>query len=492
MTGAPQAMRYVDVLVRVVAGVLLIPLALLLFFVAIGAADYPNAPLVPFLILAIGWSVIVVIAFSCLDPAWLAAKLPSYVPFPPAAARAPAYLYVLLLALLFAIRAGVFELSGNDEVATEIAVLHETTLPGPIAFSPNGKYLAVDSWGNAGTNIWDFAQQRIARHLPSSGALIWYDDLIAYSPNGTQFAICSNGKFDVYDTSTWRTIYSLGNTEHRVDENSGCGAISYTPDGKWLIRLARPDIRSPGNNVVVYDTSSWQVIGGFRTIPLIDAKNSIRNPKNWSVLDTPNMILIDPTNKKTSFNPDTLSVSKDGKYLALSGSSIAFGNRRPFSRSEVVIVNITERVLIHIIHGQAESPERQLPTTINSLDWNPDNAHIAFGPVNNIVAISIFDTISNKTVVSEDAAGSYSLVRYTPNGKYLIEKIGKKVEIWDSQHHNLLQTIKADPTYLAVSPDGLHFAMGGGEPSILDATPMLSLFTHPNGPKGKVLVYRLK
>jgi hypothetical protein len=34
--------------------------------------------------------------------------------------------------------------------------------------------------------------------------------------------------------------------------------------------------------------------------------------------------------------------------------------------------------------------------------------------------------------------------------------------------------------------------MGGAENSILDATALLSLITHPNGPKGKVLVYKLE
>jgi hypothetical protein len=242
-----------------------------------------------------------------------------------------------------------------------------------------------------------------------------------------------------------------------------------------------------------YDTSSWQVTRGFRTVPLVDdPNNTIRDPIKWAILDTPDMLWIDPSNKKTSFHPGTLSISKDGKYLALIGTSIAFGSGTPFDQSEVVIVDISNQSLAYVIHGQAESPKHQLPVYAKSLDWNPDNVHLAFGPVDTNVAINIVDLSNNKTVVSEETGPSNTLVRYTTDGKYLIEKVGKKVEIWDGQHQKLLQVIKAEPSYIAVSLDGRYFAMGGAKNSILDATAMLSLITHPNGPSGKVIVYKLK
>jgi WD40 repeat protein len=385
--------------------------------------------------------------------------------------------------------------NNTKDVASEVAVLNVVAADvASMDFSPDGKHLAVDSRGNGGTDIWDIEEERIVSHLPESGVTAWYRDVISYSPNGQQLAIChgqgeSNINIDVYDTSSWATIHSVKDAEKRLNGSGGCEAITFTPDGKELIRLAGSYLGRPGNNVIFYDTSSWQVTRGFRTVPLIDDTNTIRDPINWTLLETPNMLWIDPDNKKTEFNPGTLSISKDGKFLALAGTSIAFGSGTPFDQSEVVIVDISNQAIVHVIHGQAESSERMLPVDIHSLDWSPDNIHVAFGPIDNNVSVQIYDTSRNNTVVSEDTGPSYSLVRYTPDGKYLIENVGKKVEIWDGKHQNLLQVIKAQPSYIAVSRNGRFFAIGGHAPSIADINPLLSL-TFPG--HGRVFIYELK
>jgi WD40 repeat protein len=397
-----------------------------------------------------------------------------------------------LLAMPITSSAGLLGIGDGNKVATAVAELNENTQAGVLDFSPDGKYLAVFSQGNGGTDIWNIEQKRVVAHLPEGGVYTIFNDLISFSPNGKQFAICNEmTKISVYETSSWTKINSIDDAELKQHQSGGCQAIAFTPDGKELIRLASPSIRGQGNNVIFYDTFSWQITRGFRTGAFVDS-NSIGDPINWSVQVPPNTILIDPSNNKTSFDPHTLSISKDGKYLALAGSSIAFDHESPFDQSEVVIVEISNQSLVHVIHGQAESPDHQLPVDITSIDWSHDSNRIAFGPIDNSLSIKVLDSSSNKTVATEGAEPFHVLVRYTSDGKYLIEKIEKRVEIWDGQHQKLLQVIKAEPTYIAVSRDGHYFAMGGAENSILDATALLSLITHPNGPKGKVLVYKLE
>lgn len=389
-----------------------------------------------------------------------------------------------LLAMPLTATAGLFGFGDRDKVATEVAVLAEDIEAGPLDFSPDGRQLAVDSNGNGGTDIWDLEQQRIVHHLPEGGSGTWYKDLIQYSPNGRQLAIChwqgtSNINIDVYDTSSWTKIHSIGDAEQRVNGSGGCEGITFTPDGKELIRLAGTDILHPGNNIIFYDTSSWQVTRGIRTLPLAQSNNPWIDINNVSFLPTPDMLSTDPTHNAV-FHPNTLSISKNGRYLALAGMSYA-AYQQGSNQFVVAVVDISNLSLIRVIPGKAES-----------LDWNPNNVHIAFGPIDNNVTVNIFDSRSGEVVASEAAGPVHVLVRYTPDGKYLIEKVGKKVAIWDGQHQKLLQVIKAEPSYIAVSRDGHYFAMGGAENSILDATPMLSLITHPHGPKGKVLIYHLK
>jgi WD40 repeat protein len=390
----------------------------------------------------------------------------------------------MLLATPHMAKADMFELDNSNTIATKVAVLQEDTVVGTLDITSDGKYLAVDSWGNGGTDIWDLEQKKIIHHFPEGGTGTWDIDLIRFSPNGKQVAICHRSglpmkSVDIYDTLTGILLYSIG--------DGGCNGLSYTPDGKELIRIDMGVMLlfSPGNNVVFYDTSSWKVTRAIRTMSLVDSYNPYNRqvpriePDKWSYVSTPNMFLVNPQDNRYAFHPGTLSISKDGKYLALSGESIKAETTGSSVQWGVAIIDISDFSLVRIIPGSS-----------HSLDWNSDSTLIAGIGIDH--DINIFDPITGKAVVSEKIDPSHILVRYTPEGKYLIEKVGKQVEIWDGQHKNLLQIIKADPTYIAVSRDGRYLVMGGGDLNILDATPLLSLFTHPNGPKGKVIVYKLK
>lgn len=401
------------------------------------------------------------------------------------------FLVFVVLAVPLSATAGLFGLGDSDKVATEVAVLDEDTQAGTLDFSPDGRYLAVDSYGNGGTDIWDVEQKRIVSHLPEGGTGTWYIELIRFNPNSRQLAICHGDQgnlkinIDVYDTSTWTKVHSIGDAEDKEWMGGGCAGIAFTPDGKELIRLAHRDIFHPGNNVMFYDTSTWKVTRGIRTMPFVDSNA----PKiagridinNWSLLAAPDMLLTDPGNNKAVFFPNTLSISSDGKYLALAGLSYTYRQATSVDQPEIVIVELSNRSLFHVIAGNAES-----------IDWNPDSVNIAAGLDDRIDTVKIFNSSTGEVVALEANGPAHVIVRYTPDSKYLIEKVGKQVEIWDGQHQRLLQVIKANPSCIAVSGDGHYFAMGGAKNSILDATAMLSLITHPNGPSGKVIIYRLQ
>jgi Tol biopolymer transport system component len=54
------------------------------------------------------------------------------------------------------------------DVATKSAVIDVDTEVGGIDFSPDGKRLAIDSHGNGGTDIWDFAKKRMIGHVKAA------------------------------------------------------------------------------------------------------------------------------------------------------------------------------------------------------------------------------------------------------------------------------------------------------------------------------------
>ena len=87
-------MRYFDLVVRFVAGIALIPMSLLVLFMAIMVGDSPRSgPLPSIVVLAFGSFIGLVISLSCICPEKLEAKLKPYIPLSWVAARAPAYLF---------------------------------------------------------------------------------------------------------------------------------------------------------------------------------------------------------------------------------------------------------------------------------------------------------------------------------------------------------------------------------------------------------------
>ena len=162
----------------------------------------------------------------------------------------------------------------------------------------------------------------------------------------------------------------------------GCDGIAFTPNGKELVRLAGIHHDKPGSNVLFYNISSWQVVRRLRTEALH------KTPAAWSATTikdfevTPDTILIDPNDAAVSFDASlngVFSVSRDGRYLALSGTSM--GGSQLFQHDEkdvakriaeiqksthqdIAIIDIENHRLFRAIRGGAES-----------LDWSPDRNH---------------------------------------------------------------------------------------------------------------------
>jgi hypothetical protein len=133
-----------------------------------------------------------------------------------------------------------------------------------------------------------------------------------------------------------------------------------------------------------------------------------------------------------------------------------------------------------------------------SIDWNPRGLQLALGPYagryKGVAAgpIRIIDVKTGKTLASEATDEAHVHLRYTQDGKYLIETIGKKVEIWDQSHTHLRQTIREESCCLALSADGRFMALAGGEAVLVNNPALSSLAIHSNGPKGRVTIYQLQ
>jgi WD40 repeat protein len=331
---------------------------------------------------------------------------------------------------------GLFESKGKNmkEVATKIATLSEENDILGLDFSPDGKHLAATPFDAATVHIWDWQGNRLERTLErEKGTNVNVTEPVRYSPDGKLLAICHD-KSDqniiarIWNTDTWDVVRDI------VEPGSArCEAIEFTSDGKSLIRvMAHSAVGFTGNNLVVYATSTWQPTWDLNTQP---------------------------------FLPSTLSISPDSKFFAIGGGSINGFNAPVPIQAQVSIVDMAQRKIVRTIQLQrSEIIEHR------RVAWSPDGERLAYA---GRYGVEIFDTRSWGRVTNEpsEGKGRQIHIRYTSDGKYFIESgfgnEGARVRIWDGQHRELLQEIKAIPGCIAVSRDGRYLAMGGDKKIIV-------------------------
>src|ERR1039458_820688 len=313
--------------------------------------------------------------------------------------------------------AGLFESKGKTmkEVATELVTLSEDKDIWGLDFSPDGKLLATTSPQTLAVHVWDWQNRRIMRTFERPrGSNLGVAEPIRFSPDGRLLASCpSQSGPNNSVTRIWNA--ETGNVVHDIEEpnSGGCQAIAFSPDGRYLLRIVNRRAEAPEDGLIIYKTTTWQPVWGLR---------------------------------KELFYWRHLAISPDGKWVAVAGSTAA--------QPQILIVDMAQRAIVRTMQVAAER-----------IDWSPDGAHIVVGGGKD--SIMIFDARSGELVASEKGEDGHVLVRYTPDGKYLIDSIYTKVKIWDGQHLELYQEIPASPGSLAVSRDGHFVAMGGDKKVIV-------------------------
>lgn len=320
-----------------------------------------------------------------------------------------------------------------EAVATKVAEFKEDDDVSGLEFSPDGSRIAVSTFTELHVHIWTWKDRpRVERTLmkPHGTADYLSGDGLRYSPDGRLLAVIhglareedGRGVIRIFDPDTGAIVHNIAEPLGGGDRSE----IVFSPDGRYLLRTYSSDTKDR-DQFVVHRVDTWEKVWGWSTIPL---------------------------------NIFALAVSPKGDLAAVGGVTLGRGVTHV---AQILIINLNTRQVVRQIDDAFPKENR-----VDQLAWSADGAHLAAGGLTGGTysepdAVRVFDVSTGRLVAVEPSVPAYVTgLRYTANGKYLIESgLRGGVHIWDGQHKVLLQAIPVKyDNAIAVSADGAYLAIG--------------------------------
>jgi WD40 repeat protein/serine/threonine protein kinase len=284
-----------------------------------------------------------------------------------------------------------------------------------VAYSPNGKMLAVAGWIQEFVEIWDVPGRRRIKTLdPNEG------QFAAFSPRGDLLATAAGNQIRLWRTDTWERVHQLAAGGRYVL------ALKFSPDGRRLACTSRSS-----NEARVWQVGQWTQ--GPQSITGVGPASN-----HSAVLD---------------FSPDSKALVTGNSVGRLQVIDLASGNRN------------------------FDIPKAH-PEPITAVAWSPNGSIIASGSGFLGGPIHLWDAASGKSLGKLEGHTSWicELV-FSEDGLLLYSASGDQaIRIWDVEQQRCLTTLRgsSDEIYgLALSPDGttLASACKDGVVALWDARP---------------------
>ena len=348
---------------------------------------------------------------------------------------------------------------GSKNLAQEVAFFSDDIDVRHIAFSPDGKYLAVTSMDDLSTHgqevhIWDWRQEKLIRALyipQGSHGDPLATEVLKWSPDG-RFLATGLGRsgnavvIRVWNVSDWSVAQDI------TDPGYGdCSSIAFSPDSQFLIRAVDRGTHGIGDDhVLVYDTHTWQKVQGFKLVPY--------------------------------FYPSVMSLSSSGRLMAVAGQVIAGRNiaagqfiSGPHDGNTILVYDIKKGTLLKNIRVEPFMIDKVSNFPPYSVAVSPDERYVMAGvgavaqpspsnPYYKFPALSIYSMATGQEVaaIHEHDSARVESIRFLRHGRYLVaSEVDGYIQFWKFPEMRLVQEVRGEASSLAVSPDGQYLAGGG-------------------------------
>ncbi len=100
-----------------------------------------------------------------------------------------------------------------------------------LAVSPDGRWIASGHFQGSVVKVWDARGARLVKEWPAANVFV------AFSPDGHWLVTGTNQEYRFYEVGTWRRRHRVA----REDAGSTLGPMAFSPDGRVLALLFRPN-----------------------------------------------------------------------------------------------------------------------------------------------------------------------------------------------------------------------------------------------------------
>jgi WD40 repeat protein len=301
----------------------------------------------------------------------------------------------------------------------------------PIAFSPDGKQIAV-GLASGSVVLWNVAGRRIvadlfAQHGPVTS--------VAFSPDGKHLVASGrDGKVALFD-SCYDDPTPVGVNNPSSDTSVPGLALALSPDGKTFASAGDDGI------VRISEVATGKVIR-----ELYDPTSVIQAPNPSDRMIETRRPPRGPTLRAVAYTPD-------GKTLAAAGDSV--DNDRP---SIIRLWDVDAGVVRNRLEGHTG--------TVFALAISPDGSRLISGGHDSTIRIwSLPEGLMTRKL--EGHAKAVRSLTFAPNGEtFASASLDGKVKVWKASDGKVVETLpgnEAGMNSLSYSPDGKSLVAGGGK-----------------------------
>jgi WD40 repeat protein len=310
-----------------------------------------------------------------------------------------------------------------------------------IAWSPDGKYIAVSSNQENGIHVWDVQQRLLRAKLHRDTATAELHSL-AWSPDGLHLASCDHDSLHLYNAITWMSERAVPS-----EPSTGCMQSAFSDDGKQVAVLAKAYL------LTTYSTEDWRVL------KRIDLRNGWARGRMYSAIQ---------------YLPR-------GHTLVLGGSRPIGVDRSGVAPSDLWTFKESELFPERFFQAYPYHPP-DLPAIVTCLAVSPDGRMIATGtlsgngsPTLGYVTDSVHVLSSAEGLLlaapldrQEDSGGQQGL-EFTADGRFLLVGQGgirteHAIRVIDTRTFRILDIVHAGTTVydIAANPVKGEFAVAAG------------------------------